>query len=83
MENLKIWISENATEWVIQIAIAIAIFVVGKFIARQLIQVGFGFKDCRLGLKANPGFNHANAISVIEFWNEQQGPHTAFTIIVR
>jgi small conductance mechanosensitive channel len=35
MDNLKIWISENATEWAIQIAIAIAIFVIGKFIARQ------------------------------------------------
>jgi len=36
MENLKTWISENATEWAIQIGIAIAIFLVGKYIARQV-----------------------------------------------
>jgi small conductance mechanosensitive channel len=36
MENLQTWISQHATEWAIQIAIAIAIFVIGKFIARQV-----------------------------------------------
>ena len=36
MENLTTWISENAIEWAIQIGIAIAIFVVGKFIARKI-----------------------------------------------
>ncbi|MCG6890310.1 MAG: mechanosensitive ion channel, partial [Gammaproteobacteria bacterium] len=36
MENVKTWLSENATEWAIQIVIAIAIFVVGKYIARKL-----------------------------------------------
>ena len=39
MENLQTWLSENATEWAIQIGIAIAIFVVGKFIARKLSNV--------------------------------------------
>jgi len=36
MENMKIWLSENAADWAIQIVIAIAIFVVGKYIARKL-----------------------------------------------
>ena len=36
MENLTIWISENAAEWVVQIGIAIAIFVIGKIIARMV-----------------------------------------------
>ena len=36
MENLTTWISENAIDWAIQIGIAIAIFVVGKYIARQV-----------------------------------------------
>ncbi|MCP4472883.1 MAG: mechanosensitive ion channel [Gammaproteobacteria bacterium] len=43
MENLGTWISENAATWGVQIGIAIAIFVVGKIIARQiskLIQKG-------------------------------------------
>ncbi len=34
MENLTTWISEHAVDWAIQIGIAIAIFVIGKFIAR-------------------------------------------------
>jgi small conductance mechanosensitive channel len=36
MENLGTWISENAANWALQIGIAIAIFVVGKIIARQI-----------------------------------------------
>jgi len=43
MENFSIWISENAASWALQIGIAIAIFVIGKIIARQiskLIQKG-------------------------------------------
>jgi small conductance mechanosensitive channel len=36
MESLKTWISENAADWAIQIGIAIAIFVVGKIIARMI-----------------------------------------------
>ncbi len=36
MDNLKTWISENATEWAIQIGIAIAIFLIGKIIARMI-----------------------------------------------
>ena len=36
MENLQTWISENATDWAIQIAIAIAIFVIGKILARTI-----------------------------------------------
>ncbi len=43
MENLGTWISENSATWGVQIGIAIAIFVVGKIIARQistLIQKG-------------------------------------------
>ena len=36
MENLTNWISENGVDWVIQIGIAIAIFIVGKIIARML-----------------------------------------------
>ena len=36
MENLKTWISENAVDWAIQIGIAIAIFIIGKMIARML-----------------------------------------------
>ena len=39
MENLQTWISENAVDWAIQIGIAIAIFIVGKFIARKLSNV--------------------------------------------
>ena len=39
MENLQTWISENAVDWAIQIGIAIAIFIVGKFIARKLSMV--------------------------------------------
>ena len=35
MENLTTWISENAATWAIQIGIAIAIFVIGKIIARM------------------------------------------------
>lgn len=36
MENLQTWISENAIDWAIQLGIAIAIFLVGKFIARTI-----------------------------------------------
>jgi len=36
MENLSTWISENAATWALQIGIAIAIFVIGKIIARQI-----------------------------------------------
>ncbi len=36
MENLTDWISESGADWVIQIAIAIAIFIVGKISARML-----------------------------------------------
>jgi small conductance mechanosensitive channel len=43
MENLQTWISENAIDLIIQIGIAIAIFIVGKYIARlisNLVQKG-------------------------------------------
>ena len=36
MESITNWISENGVDWVIQIAIAIAIFIVGKIIARMI-----------------------------------------------
>ncbi len=36
MENFSNWISENATDWGMKIAIAIAIFVIGKMLARML-----------------------------------------------
>jgi len=36
MENLTTWISQHAVDWAIQIGIAIAIFVIGKFIARLI-----------------------------------------------
>ena len=36
MENATNWISENGVDWAIQIGIAIAIFIVGKIIARML-----------------------------------------------
>lgn len=36
MENITNWISENAVDWGIQIGIAIAIFYVGKIIARMI-----------------------------------------------
>lgn len=36
MEILTTWISEHAADWAIQIGIAIAIFVIGKFIARMI-----------------------------------------------
>ena len=36
MENLSTWISENASTWAIQIGIAIAIFIIGKMLARQI-----------------------------------------------
>jgi small conductance mechanosensitive channel len=39
MEQMQTWISENAMDWAIQIAIAIAIFVIGKFIARMVTNV--------------------------------------------
>ena len=36
MENVTTWISENALDWGIQIGIAIAIFIVGKIVARMI-----------------------------------------------
>ena len=43
MENITTWISDNASDWAIQIGIAIAIFIIGKKIARtvsNLIEAG-------------------------------------------
>ena len=43
MENITTWISDNAADWAIQIGMAIAIFVIGKKIARtvsNLIETG-------------------------------------------
>ena len=43
MENITTWISDNAADWGIQIGIAIAIFLIGKKIARtvsNLIEAG-------------------------------------------
>jgi small conductance mechanosensitive channel len=36
MENINNWISENALDWAIQIGIAIAIFIIGKILARMI-----------------------------------------------
>ena len=36
MENITTWISEHALDWGIQIAIALAIFIVGKILARMI-----------------------------------------------
>jgi len=36
MENITTWISENAIDWSINIGIAIAIFIVGKIVARMI-----------------------------------------------
>ena len=36
MENITTWVSENALDWGINISIAIAIFIIGKIIARML-----------------------------------------------
>ena len=36
MENLTTWISEHAADWAVQIGIAIAIFLIGRIIARML-----------------------------------------------
>ena len=36
MENITTWLSEQGLDWGIKIAIAIAIFVIGKFIARMV-----------------------------------------------
>jgi len=36
MENLINWISENGVNWAIQIGIAIAIFIIGKYVARMV-----------------------------------------------
>ena len=36
MENITTWIDENALDWGIQIAIAIAIFIIGKMLARMI-----------------------------------------------
>jgi small conductance mechanosensitive channel len=39
MENITNWISENAVDWSINIGIAIAIFFVGKIIARMISNI--------------------------------------------
>jgi len=36
MDNLHTWISEHALDWAIQIGIAIAIFIVGRILARMI-----------------------------------------------
>ncbi len=36
METISSWISENAVDWGVRIAIAIAIFVIGKIVARMI-----------------------------------------------
>ena len=36
MENVTTWLSENALDWGVKIAIAVAIFVIGKIIARMI-----------------------------------------------
>jgi len=36
MENLSAWLSANAVDWGLKIIIAIAIFVIGKYLARQV-----------------------------------------------
>jgi small conductance mechanosensitive channel len=36
MDNISTWVSENAVDWGIQIAIAITIFIIGKIIARMI-----------------------------------------------
>jgi len=36
MDNMQTWISEHALDWAIQIGIAIAIFVIGRILARML-----------------------------------------------
>ncbi len=36
MENLQTWIQENALDWAIQIGIAIAIFIIGKILAKMI-----------------------------------------------
>lgn len=36
MENITSWLSENAIDWGVKIAVAIAIFVIGKFIAKMI-----------------------------------------------
>ncbi len=36
MENISSWLSENAANWGIKILVAIAIFVIGKIVARML-----------------------------------------------
>ncbi len=36
MENVTNWIAENGIDWAIQIGIAIAIFIVGKIVARMI-----------------------------------------------
>ena len=36
MENLTTWISANAADWGIKIIIAVAIFIVGKYLARMI-----------------------------------------------
>ena len=59
MEQMTTWISENALDWGIQIGIAIAIFIVGKIIARaisNLIRKGLkrgGTDDMLVGFIGN------------------------------
>ncbi len=36
MEQITQWITENGTDWAIKIAIAVAIFIIGKIVARML-----------------------------------------------
>ncbi len=36
MENLSNWVSENGIDWGIKIAIAVAIFIIGKILARMI-----------------------------------------------
>ena len=39
MENITTWISENGIDWGIKIALAIAIFIIGKFVAGVIANV--------------------------------------------
>jgi len=39
MENLSAWLSTNAVDWGLKIVIAIAIFVIGKFVARLVTKL--------------------------------------------
>jgi small conductance mechanosensitive channel len=39
MENITAWISENGVDWGIKIAVAIAIFIIGKIIVRIIANI--------------------------------------------